>query len=241
MRVFSPVPEGQKGLIKLDARTLLLLLVATNVGMFLLPTLTAELCIMGCALLLALLSGLYSSTLKMALGYAALCALDLLCTHTFHGAFAATVSLGANFMRKVFPCAVLGGILVSTIQVSEFMATLVRIHTPRRLRISLTVMLRYLPAIAEDYRLITQAMRMRGIQPGFRQLVAHPIRTIECIYVPLLLSASRRADELSIAAVTRGIESPRPRTSIHTVHFQRADFAVLILCASGLAALAWRV
>ena len=40
------------------------------------------------------------------------------------------------------------------------------------------------------------------------------MRTIDCIYVPLLMSASRAADELSMAAVARGIENPVARTAV---------------------------
>jgi energy-coupling factor transport system permease protein len=231
--------RNRKGLLKLDARTLLLLLVVANIVLFALPSIQTELWVMGFSIALAFLSGLYGSTIKLVLAYAALLGLDLVCSMYFHHGFAQMVSTGACFMRKVFPCAVLGGILIMTIQVSEFMATLSRIKTPQRILVPLTVMLRYLPAIAEDHRMITRAMRMRGIQPGVLNVIRHPLRTVECIYVPLLMSASRRADELSIAAMTRGIESPRPRTSIHEIRFRHADACVLLLCVSGLAALVW--
>ena len=42
--------------------------------------------------------------------------------------------------------------------------------------------------------------------------------TVNCSYVPLLTAASRAADELSIAAVTRGIENPKERTCTRILH-----------------------
>lgn len=38
--------------------------------------------------------------------------------------------------------------------------------------------------------------------------------TIECIYVPLMMAASKAADELSIASITRGIENPNPALAL---------------------------
>ena len=47
---------------------------------------------------------------------------------------------------------------------------------------------------------------MRDVSPSFRGFLSHPGMTVECIYVPLMMTASKAADELSIASVTRGIE-----------------------------------
>jgi len=52
---------------------------------------------------------------------------------------------------------------------------------------------------------------------------------IECIYVPLLLSASKTADELTIACVTRGIENPNPRTCLENIRFRLCDFIVFLI------------
>ena len=59
--------------------------------------------------------------------------------------------------------------------------------------------------------------------------------TVNCLYVPLLTAASRAADELSIAAVTRGIENPKLRTCLVTVRMTAADWAVMALFAAFLA------
>ena len=48
-------------------------------------------------------------------------------------------------------------------------------------------------------------------------------------------AASRAADELSIAAVTRGIENPKLRTCLVTVRMTAADWAVMALFAAFLA------
>ena len=92
--------------------------------------------------------------------------------------------------------------------------------------IPLAVMLRYIPAIREDWRYIKDAMRMRDVSPTLIGFIRQPVMTVECIYVPLLTAASKTADELSIAAVTRGIENPEPRTCLVRIQFRPADFII---------------
>ena len=71
-------------------------------------------------------------------------------------------------------------------------------------------MLRYIPTIQEDWHFVKDAMRMRDVSPSLGGFLSHPGMTVECIYVPLMMMASKAADELSIASVTRGIENPNP-------------------------------
>lgn len=224
--------RGKKGLIKLDPRTVLLLLVLSNAAVFMMPSVRAEILLMALVFILAMLCGVYSFSFKMLIAYIVLLGVEFTCVTYFSGAFSQTAAVGAQFMRKVFPCAMLGSILILATQVSKFMAALGRMRTPKSILIPLTVMLRYFPAIGEDRRQIKKAMRMRDVTPGFISFLKHPSRTAECIYVPLMMSASRRADELSAAAVTRGIENPSPRTSMQEVRFRAVDL-ICVLIAVG--------
>ena len=55
---------------------------------------------------------------------------------------------------------------ISTTKISEFMAAMNRMHAPQGLSISLAVMMRFFPTLAEEYRSIRDAMKMRGIAFG---------------------------------------------------------------------------
>lgn len=93
------------------------------------------------------------------------------------------------------------------------MAAMNRIHMPKAMVIPMTVMLRYFPMVHEDWGHIRDAMRMRDVAQPSVSLLTHQARTVECIYVPMMMSALKVADELSAAAVTRGLEkirSPEP-------------------------------
>ena len=65
--------------------------------------------------------------------------------------------------------------------------------------------------------------------------------TIDCVYVPLLTAASKAADELSVASVTRGIENPMPRTCLVSIQMQAADLLALGIFVAFLAAeIVWK-
>ena len=133
-----------------------------------------------------------------------------------------------GLFHKVYPCGMLSGIVLSTTKVSEFLSAMNRIHAPKKLVIPLAVMLRYIPTIREDWHFIKDAMRLRDVSPSLKGLISHPGMTIECLYSPLLMAASKAADELAIASVTRGIENPHARTCLIQIRFRIQDF--LIIC-----------
>ncbi|HBF4557147.1 energy-coupling factor transporter transmembrane component T family protein [Clostridioides difficile] len=134
-----------------------------------------------------------------------------------------------GLVHKVYPCAMMSGIVISTTKVSEFLAAMNKSRIPQKLIIPIAVMLRYLPSIQEDWHYIKDAMKMRGISPSLKGFITNPVITVNCIYVPLMMAASKVVDELTIASTTRGIENPSPRTSLLQIKINKRDiFAVLI-------------
>lgn len=229
-----------KQTLALDPRTWLLLIVMTNVALFFVPSMRGEAVLTTLALVLVCLTGVRRLALKIGAIYFTLLIVDYLAIVWIGSGVAVYIALFARFIRKVMPCALLGGALIATTRVNAFMAALTKMKVPRRILMPLTVMMRYIPAIGEDARKITHAMKMRGISPTPLSFCKQPWTTIECLYVPIMLSASRRADELSAAAVSRGIENPKPRTSVQVVRFGVVDGVVST--AAGVALiLIWRL
>ena len=132
------------------------------------------------------------------------------------------------FYGVIIAFGMLAGIAVSTTRVNEFLSAMNKTHVPKKVVIPLAVMLRYLPTIREDWHFIKDAMRLRDVSPSLKGLISHPGMTIECLYSPLLMAASKAADELAIASVTRGIENPHARTCLIQIRFRIQDF--LIIC-----------
>lgn len=211
------------GRIRLDPRTKLGLLFIGNITVLLSPAIHYELLLVASILLLGLLCGVGRYCLKMTVVYFLLAAVQLLGTRYLDGFLQIFLVTFAVFLRKVFPCAMLGGILIATTRVNEFMAAMHRLRIPRSVAVPLAVTLRYFPMIKEEWEHIRDAMNMRGIGMSVRGFLQKPLKTTECIYVPILISAAKLADELAAAAVTRGIDNPQPRTCLQQIGFGMAD------------------
>lgn len=114
---------------------------------------------------------------------------------------------------------------VRTTRIDEFMAGMNRMHVPKGMTISLAVMLRFFPTIREEYAAIQDAMKMRGIRFGGGQAG----KMLEYRFIPLLFSCVTIGDELSAAAVTRGLSSPVRRTDVCRIGFRRRDLLLGVL------------
>ncbi len=100
------------------------------------------------------------------------------------------------------------------------MVALRKWHIPQGLIIPLSVTVRYFPVLKEETGYIRDAMKLRNI---------HGTQKIECLLVPTMISATTTAEELSAAAVTRGIENPAPKTSMIEMKFGVQDFVCLAI------------
>ena len=69
-----------------------------------------------------------------------------------------------------------------------------------------------------------RAIKQKGLHP-FRNI----IRTMECYCVPLLISATKTADELSATAITRGIDNPATATCRKYKSMSAVDYGALAL------------
>ena len=227
--------------LHLDPRTKLFLILFCVFSAMLAPNLYFQLALVMMIGLLAALSGKWRYALRGILVYAFICAFTgwsmRVMTGTWRTMFAAFLGL----VHKVYACGMLAGLVIGTTKVGEFLSAMARLHVPKKLTIPIAVMLRYLPTIREDWHSIRDAMRLRDVSPTLWGFLKAPAMTVNCIYVPLLTAASKAADELSIASVTRGIENPKPRTCLVNIQMRAADFLAMALFAAFPAAeLIWK-
>ena len=159
--------------------------------------------------------------------YAIICVLTVRLTGILTGTWRTMFTAFFGLVHKVYACGMLAGFVIATTKTGEFLSAMARMHISKKLTIPIAVMLRYLPAIREDLHYIKDAMRLRDVSPSLIGFLKAPVMTVNCIYVPLLTAASKTADELSIASVTRGIESPNPRTCLVKIQMRTADWSVI--------------
>lgn len=221
-RAFHPDPRAKLGLLLLWA-----------VAVFLSPGLWYEIVMMLLAATYGIAVGKARLSVSMLAFYAVMMSLMVAVSLLDTGVLKTMLSSFFMLVRKVFPCGLLAAVIVSTTHVNEFMSAFSRMRVPRQVTIPLAVMLRYIPAIREDWRSIKDAMRMRGVSPSLAGFLRRPGMTVECLYVPLMMGASNVADELSVASVARGIENPATRTCFAPIEFRISDG---LLLAAGVAA-----
>lgn len=177
-------------------------------------------------LLLFLMSGRLKTTVKFALIYAAAYGMELYLIPYASGlAGFLIVALSGIFTRFV-PGLAIGYYLVSTTTVSEFIASMERMHVPYSIIIPFAVMFRFFPTVGEESKAIGEAMRMRGI--GFSGLLKNPMAMLEYRLVPMMMSTVKIGEELSAAALTRGLGSPVRRTNICKIGFGVQDVLLSI-------------
>ena len=142
------------------------------------------------------------------------------------------ISLLAQFGTRWFPSAMMGYYLLSTTKVSEFVLAMQRMHIPEAFIIPFSVMFRFFPTISEEAESIGNAMRMRGITG--KNFFKNPQAVLEYRIVPLMMSVVTIGNDLSAAALTRGLGNGKKRTSICRIGFHWKDFALMIMATAAL-------
>ena len=220
--------------LHLDPRTKLFLILLCVLSAVFAPNLYFQFALVILIGLLAAFSGKWQYALRGIIAYALICVFTVWCMGVLSGTWRTMFVAFLGLVHKVYACGMLAGLVISTTKVGEFLSAMARLHIPKKLTIPIAVMLRYLPTIQEDWHYIKDAMQLRDVSPTLWGFLKAPALTVNCIYVPLLTAASKAADELSIASVTRGIENPKPRTCLINIRMQAADFLVLVLFAAFL-------
>ena len=206
----------------LGARTKLLLILLCVLSAMAAPSLYFQFTLVALIGLLSALSGRWRYALRGIIAYALICAFTVWCMGVLRGTWRTMFVAFLGLVHKVYACGMLAGLVISTTKVGEFLSAMARLRISKKLTIPIAVMLRYLPTIREDWHFIKDAMRLRDVSPTLWGFLKAPVMTVNCIYVPLLTAASKAADELSIASVTRGIENQKPRTCLVEIQMRAA-------------------
>ena len=213
----------------LDPRTKLFLILLCVLSAMSAPNLYFQFALTALIGLLAAFCGKWQYALRGIIVYALICLFTLWSMRSMTGTWRTMFVAFLGLVHKVYACGMLAGIVISTTRVGEFLSAMTRLHVPKKLTIPIAVMLRYLPTIREDWHFIKDAMYLRDVSPTLSSFLKAPAMTVNCIYVPLLTAASKAADELSIASVTRGIENPGPRTCLVKIQMRPADWLAIAL------------
>lgn len=216
--------------LRLDPRAKLYLLILSNLTLFLHISLTAEIILVILLLSLYFLSGKVKSGIRMTVLYTALIGIDVLVIPIADGLLLNILSLLSVGIRMMLPCIISGAYAFSTTTVGEMVCGLRKLKIPEFIIIPCVTVIRFFPTIAEDYRQIRNAMAFRGIASGHMALLRHPAQSMEYILMPLLMNSNSVAQDLSVAAMTKGISLPGQHTSMTELHMSLSDWVYMLAC-----------
>ncbi len=223
-------------MIQIDPRTKVLLLFITVLFSIFIPTGPFTCVWIVLVTLLGISLGRSKKTFQGAVVFAALWLFALFILPMFHGTLHTSLLVWLGLVFKCYPCCMLAGVIIGTTQISEFMAAMAKWNVPRQVVMPLAIMFRYFPTLKEDWGHIKEAMALRGISLSLICFFRNPEVVIDALYLPVLVTASKTADELAASAITRGIENPNRRTSRLDIRIRPADILLLVLFSSALTA-----
>lgn len=210
---------AKKEFFKIDPRTKIMFILAAGGIIIGNIPLWAELLILGAAVSLSINEKMYMTAVKFVIAFAVLYGVEQVVKAT-GGANGVTMLLLliSSVFRRFIPAFLSGKIFVNKTDISEIMAASSKMKIPYRYVIPLAVVVRFFPTLKEEWENVRMAMKMRGI--GF---------SLEYILVPLLSSSSRIGEELSAAALSRGLGSAKKRTNLCDVSIKIQDYILLAM------------
>ena len=126
-----------------------------------------------------------------------------------------------------FPIAIL---FISTTNPSEFASSLSSIGVPYRISYAVSLALRYIPDIQNDYHEIAQSQEARGVALGKDVKFFERIKNAAKIILPLVLTSLSRIDQISNSMQLRSFGKHKKRSWYMKKKMETADYAVIALC-----------
>ena len=175
-------------------------------------------------IILLILEKKYSSALRFLLAYsAALVLMFYFLSEQSEGLIASLLIGYCGIVVQFMPALITAWYVVRTTKIGEFMSCMQKMHVPDGIAVSLAVVMRFFPTIKEEYSSINDAMRMRGVMLGGGNV----LRMFEFRMIPLLFSCVNIGEELSAAAITRGLGGETKRSSIIELKLGLADYLLM--------------
>lgn len=217
----------QRELVKFDPRTKILLLFLLDIILLMGQSLYYEIAVIAFCSLILWIGGQRANVVRYLIIFGVCVAIQLQVSNlpvNFALSLVIFVSVG---LRKLLPCFMLAKWLIETTEVSEFIAAMWKMNWNKEIIIATSVVFRCFPTIKEEWSSIRIAMKMRGIDFNLISFFRCPIRTMEYTLVPLFVSVLKISDELSAAAMCRGIDSEVEHTSMVKVELRLIDYIVI--------------
>lgn len=135
----------------------------------------------------------------------------------------------ANLLLKYFSTVPLAILFLMTTHPSQFAASLNQIGLPYKFAYSVSLTLRYIPDVQEEFFTIRKAQEARGLDLSKKAGLVKRIRGNLQIVLPLIFSSLERIDTISTAMELRRFGRYKKRTWYVHKSLTKQDYLVILL------------
>jgi energy-coupling factor transport system permease protein len=137
------------------------------------------------------------------------------------------VWFGVTISLKILSVVTFIPVVTFTTPMPRLMAAMARLRLPYKFIFTFGVAMRFTPLVAQTFRDIVAAQRLRAYDLRSMPLPKRIFRGYLPIFIPLVLTLLRRASDLDIAIESRAFGAPVRRTSLEELTFNLADYVVM--------------
>ncbi len=167
----------------------------------------------------------YKNALKNSIIFVSCLLCQFLVLPRLHGMNAILLAAVIAMFIKIMPGIILGFYIMRTIEVAELIDSLEKLHMPRVITWTISLVFRFFPTVIEELSATYDGVRIRGCSKI--HMILHPLETLEYVYVPLIVSVVNIGNELLIATLTKGFSINGNRSSIAETGFSYRDYLVI--------------
>ncbi len=139
----------------------------------------------------------------------------------------------AGYMTaRLLPLIMVAHTIIKKIPSSTLVYALRKMHFHKGFVLSLTVALRFLPTARQEFVFIRESMRMRGIEITAKNFFKHPAMIIEYSLVPILFRSVKISEEMTAAAMVKGIEYDGKKTNLTNIRMTIFDWLFILLSSA---------
>lgn len=203
-----------------DARCGILLLILANIVAFTQKSIVIELSFIIFLSLVLIMYGCLKQAIKWIILWAIIVLIQDNIIPIIGNSLLAGFSAAFSIFRKMIPCVLIGSLFIYKIHLQYVIIALRKWHVPQQILIPLSVSIRYIPSIKEEFHFIKDSLKLRNI--SWENYAG-------CIISTLIINAANTSDELSAAAITRGIENPCKKTTLLELKYHLLDYITTLI------------
>ena len=133
-----------------------------------------------------------------------------------------------NITLKYFSVIPIALIFILTTNPSEFASSLNKIGVNYKISYAVSLSLRYIPDIINDYKNISISKQARGIDLSKNEKLHKRIKNVFLILIPIIFSSLERIEKISCAMELRAFGYNKKRTWYNQKDFKKNDFISII-------------